>query len=282
MTARRENEYSDEVLAAADFVLGRSSKAPRLGVVLGSGIGAAGDGWGIEGKFPYSTIPNFPTGSVAGHAGELLTGLIGGTPAVIMSGRSHYYESGSMIELAFAIRSLCACGIDVLILTNSAGAVAARIEPGTMMVIQDHICLPALTGLGPLVGPNVGPGPRFPSMARAYDSELLETAIRAASELETDVVSGVYAMVGGPNYETPAEVRFLEALGADAVGMSTAAEAIVAIHCGVRVLGISVITNRAGIQVEEDEHEAVLQMAGRAARDVARVIEIVAAGIGPG
>ena len=251
-------------------------------MVLGSGMGSAWQDWDIEGRYPYADIPDFPTGSVAGHAGELLTGGIGGTPAVIMSGRAHFYETGSTDRLAFAICALCACGIEALILTNSAGGVSARVEPGMMMLIEDHICLPALAGLGPLVGPNAGPGPRFPSMAGAYDGGLLKLAIEASGDLETDVVAGIYAMVGGPNFETPAEVRLLEMIGADVVGMSTAAEAIVARHCGVKVLGISVITNRAGAHVEEDEHEAVLRMAGRAARDVARIIETVAAQMGSG
>lgn len=276
MTARQVRDYPADVIAAADFILERSAAPPLAGVVLGSGIGAADQGWSIDGSYPYATVPNFPTSSVAGHAGELLTGRIGETPAVIMSGRTHFYETGSTESLTFAIRTLCACGIDALILTNSAGAVSPRIEPGSMMLIEDHICLPALTGRSPLVGPNDGPGPRFPSMVGAYDRELLNLAEQAAFGLQTDVATGVYAMVGGPNYETPAEVRMLEAIGADAVGMSTAAEAIVARHCGVRVLGISVITNRAGTKVEEDEHEAVLRMAGRAAEDVARLIEIVA------
>ncbi len=282
MSVRPKADYPAEVLVAAEFIAGRCTDSPRLGVVLGSGIGAAGDGWDIGGCIQYADIPNFPTSSVAGHAGELLTGRIGETPALIMSGRSHFYESGSMAQLAFAIRSLCACDINALILTNSAGAVSSGVEPGAVMLIEDHICLPALTGLGPLVGPNVGPGPRFPSMVGAYDNGLLELAAGAASDLEIDVVSGVYAMVGGPNYETPAEVRLLETIGVDAVGMSTAAEAIVATHCGVRVLGISVITNRAGVQMEDDEHETVLRLAGRAAKDVAGLIEVVALRIGAG
>ena len=282
MAADDGNDYPPEVRRAATHILNEAAVSPRLGVVLGSGIGTAGEGWDIQGRLPFTEIPGFPVSTVAGHAGEMLTGRIGGTPAVVMSGRSHYYESGSMAGLTFAIRTLAATGIEVLILTNSAGGVSPDAEPGSIMLIEDHLALPALTGGSPLVGPNARPGPRFPAMAGAYDGELRDRARRAAAELGIAVHAGVYAMVGGPNFETPAEVRFLETIGADVVGMSTATETIVARHCGLRVLGISVVTNRAGRLIEGDEHAAVLAAAAQAAGDVARIIGLVAGGLDGG
>ncbi len=279
MAAGHDDDYPDDVRRAAARIVEEIAERPRLGVVLGSGIGAAGDGWEIESRLSYADIPGFPVSTVAGHAGELLLGRIGGTAAAVMSGRAHFYESDSMDGLTFAIRVLAATGIETLVLTNSAGGVTPRMEPGAIVLIEDHIALPALAGASPLVGPNVGPGPRFPAMAGAYDAGLRERARQAAGELGIAVEGGVYAMVGGPNFETPAEVQMLATLGADVVGMSTAAEAIVARHCGLRVLGISVVTNRAGVVVAGDEHAAVLAAAGRAAQDVARIVGRAAEGL---
>lgn len=280
MAAGHDNDYPIDVRRAAARILEEPGEPPRLGVVLGSGIGAAGAGWDIAARLPYADIPGFAVSTVAGHAGELLLGRVGGVPTAIMSGRAHFYESGSMDGLTFAIRTLAATGIETLILTNSAGGVSARMIPGTIVLIEDHIALPALAGASPLVGPNVGPGPRFPAMAGAYDAGLREAARQVAGEMGVAVEGGVYVMVGGPNFETPAEVRMLAMLGADVVGMSTAAETIVARHCGLKVLGISVVTNRAGAVVEGDEHAAVLATAGRAAQDVARFVGRVAEDLG--
>jgi purine-nucleoside phosphorylase len=279
VAAGHEDDYPADIRRAAARIVEELGEPPRLGVVLGSGIGAAGAGWEITTRLAYTDIPGFAVSTVAGHAGEMLLGRVGGTLAAVMSGRAHFYESGSMDGLTFAIRTLAATGIATLVLTNSAGGVAARMKPGTIVLIEDHLALPALAGGSSLVGPNVGPGPRFPAMAGAYDAGLREAARRAADKLGIAVAGGVYAMVGGPNFETPAEVRMLATLGADVVGMSTAAEAIVARHAGLRVLGISVVTNRAGAVVVGDEHAAVLAAAGRAAKDVARIVGRVAEGL---
>ena len=277
----KEGQYPAAVVEAAGYIRRESGLPLVVGVVLGSGIGRAWENWDIERRHPYDTIPNFPSTGVVGHAGELLMGRIGGMPAVVMSGRSHYYETGSTDALTFSIRTLCASGISALILTNSAGAVSTRVEPGMIMLVQDHICFPALAGFSPLVGPNTGPGPRFPVISGVYDSQLLSMAVEASQGLETRVTTGTYAMVGGPYYETAAEVSFLERIGADAVGMSTAAEAIVAKHCGIKVLGISVITNSAGIHSKEDGHKSVLGMAKRMTHDVSTIVEAVASRIIP-
>ena len=279
MPAEPGGAYPDDVLGAARFILTRISEPPRLAIILGSGIASAAEEWEIHERIPYAAIPSFPVSAVEGHAGNLLAARVGPLPALVMSGRSHFYETGAMRDLAFAVRTLCACGAGTLILTNSAGGLRSDLTPGRLMLVTDHIALPVLGGFNPLTGPNVGPGPRFPSMTRAYDPALLEEAERAARELGIECASGVYAMVAGPSYETAAEVEFLRRNGVSAVGMSLAPETIVARHCGARVLALSVISNLALAASEEPDHAQVLSVARRSAADVGRLIAEVARGL---
>lgn len=241
--------------------------------MLGSGVSAATECWECAGRLSFVDIPAFPQATVEGHAGEMAACRIASVPALVMIGRPHFYETGSMEGLAFAMRAICACGVQVLILTNASGGLSGALRSGDIVIIRDHVALPALAGFNPLAGPNVGPGPRFPSMGGAYDRELAEWARLAAVEFFIPCSEGVYAMVAGPSYETGAELEYLARLGVAVVGMSTAPEAIVARHCGVRVLGLSVVTNLALGGATETEHRQVLAAARQAAPRLGQLIE---------
>ena len=246
--------------AAVAHVRGRSKLRPVVGLVLGSGLGAFAQSLGGASRIPYGEIPHFPTATAIGHRGELVMGTSGDTPIAVMNGRVHYYEGYSASEVVFPVRVLGRLGVKVLIMTNAAGSVNVNYKPGELMIITDHI---NYMGINPLIGPNEDPlGPRFFDMSDAYDVKLQEVAERACSKVGMTVRRGVYIAFNGPSYETPAEIKMARALGADAVGMSTVPETIAARHMGMRVLGLSCITNMAaGVLKKKLDHREVLEVA---------------------
>lgn len=237
----------DEVLEAATAVRSRSQLKPEVAIILGSGLGDLADAIETPVAIPYAEIPHFARSTVVGHAGRLIIGRLEGVPVVAMQGRFHFYEGYSPAVLTFPVRVMQALGAGTLIVSNAAGGVNLTYRPGDFMLIRDHLNLPGMVGANPLLGPNDERfGERFPPMARAYDLKLRGLARKVAASLpELTLHEGVYAMVSGPSYETGAEIHFLRIVGADAVGMSTAPEVVVARHMNMRVLGISLITNPA-------------------------------------
>ena len=227
---------------AAERIKRLSLLRPKLALVLGSGFHRVVNEMEVEARIPYRKLPGFPPPTVAGHIGELLIGKIARTPILVLSGRAHYYEGHEMDVVTFGVRALAAYGIRDLLLTNAAGGVNRRLRPGDFMLLTDHI---NLMGTNPLRGPCVRGLPRFVDLTRVYDPVLQKLIKRAARNSKVRLHSGVYLAVPGPSYETPAEIRAFAGLGADAVGMSTVPEAIVARQCGLRVTAISCITNLA-------------------------------------
>ena len=255
----------DQIREAAGLIKERLSESASLGIILGSGLGALADEVTDPVHISYGEIPHFPTSSVVGHAGRLVSGKLDGVPVILMQGRVHAYEGYEKDQVVFPIRVLNALGVKDLMVTNAAGALNPDFRPGQIMLIEDHI---NFTGMNPLVGRNSEElGPRFPDMSDAYGSERREVVASIAEQLGVSLQKGVYAGVMGPSYETPAEVRMLHRLGGDAVGMSTVAEVIAANHLGMRVTGMSVITNMgAGLSKTALSHEEVTE-AGLAVRD---------------
>ena len=253
---------------AASYVRARTRLHPSVGIILGSGLADVAKAVETQDVIAYEEIPHFPISTVEGHRGELVLGRWEGREVMVMRGRGHYYEGYPMPSVTLPVRVMQSLGIDSLIVTNAAGALNPSFDPGDIMVITDHINLVGMLGANPLRGPNDWDlGPRFPDMSAAYDAKLVELALEVAEGLPGRVRQGVYVMVAGPSYETPAEVRTLRLFGADAVGMSTAPEVVVARHAGMRVLGISLISNVcfAGPPVGSGvSHEDVLE-AGEAA-----------------
>jgi purine-nucleoside phosphorylase len=228
---------------AAQFLLSKVSVHPRIGLVLGSGLGSFADELSQAMRIPYTTIPHFPPSTAIGHAGQMVIGKVGSVPVAAMQGRVHLYEGYSAHEVAFPIRVFGRMGIRAVILTNAAGGINLKYHQGALVVISDHI---NLQGQNPLVGPNDDRfGERFPDMTQAYSKRYREIAREAARRSGQVLNSGVYAAVLGPSYETPAEIRYLRAIGADLVGMSTVPEVIAARHMGIEVLAISCVTNMA-------------------------------------
>jgi len=252
--------WQPRVREAAAFVRERTRVQPRLAVILGSGLGALADAVERDATIPYREIPHFPVSTAAGHAGNLVLGLLEGRPAVVMQGRVHFYEGYSMGEVIFPVRVMRELGAGVLLVSNAAGGLNREWRAGDLMVITDHI---NFMGTNPLIGPHEEAfGARFPDMARPYDPELVSLAERVALEERILLRRGVYVAVSGPSYETAAELRMLARWGADAVGMSTVPEVIAARQMGMRVLGFSAITDMAtGEVVEPVTHEAVLAVA---------------------
>ena len=246
----------DRLDRAADAVRTRSKIVPRVGLVLGSGFGPLVDAVEVDARIPYGELPEMVASTVAGHAGALVLGTLAGCPVVVMAGRVHLYEGYPLDRIVFPVRLLARLGADVVIVTNAAGGIHPFFNAGDFMVIRDHI---NLTGQNPLIGPNPeGLGVRFPDMTDAYDPTLVELVHRKASALGITLREGVYAGLLGPTYETPAEIRMLRTLGADAVGMSTVNEVIALRHMGARVLGLSCITNlAAGLSKTPLTHEEV-------------------------
>ena len=244
---------------------------PRVGVVLGSGLGAVADAVEDPVVVGYEELPGFPRPTVAGHAGRAVLGSIAGVPVAVLQGRAHLYEGGDPEALRVPVRALRAAGAEILVLTNAAGSLRPSVGPGSLMAIIDHI---NMTGVNLLTGPNDDAvGPRFPPMADAYDPALLNAMRASARDLGLDLAEGVYLAVTGPSFETPAEIRAYRTLGADAVGMSTVQETILARHCGLRVAAVSVITNLAeGMGDEPLSHEQTLRAAHDGAGDLARLL----------
>jgi purine-nucleoside phosphorylase len=232
---------------------------PRIGVVLGSGLGGFADGIEEAVEIPYGEIPGWPTTTAAGHAGTLVLGTFAGAPLAVMKGRAHLYEGLEPERVVFGVRVLGRLGVEKLLLTNAVGAIDVALSPGQLVLIADHV---NLQGSSPLVGPNDDSlGPRFPEMTAAYDPGLRALAHEAAGELGFELPEKVYAAWLGPAFETPAEIRFLRAIGADLVGMSTVPEVLAARHMGIRCLAISCVTNMAaGVKAEPIDHEAVLEI----------------------
>jgi xanthosine phosphorylase len=249
----------------------RAGTRPRLGVVLGSGLGMVAEAVSAPVEIAYDELPGFPRPTVPGHGGHVVLGQIGGVPVALLQGRAHLYEGGDLDELRTPVRALRAAGAEVLLLTNAAGSLRPELGPGELMLITDHI---NLTGTNVLAGPNDDElGPRFPSLRDAYDPELRYELQLSARELGIRLAEGVYLAVRGPSFETPAEIRAFRTLGADAVGMSTVHETIVARHCGLRVAALSAITNLAeGMSDEPLSHEQTLLDAARAAQNLAPLL----------
>jgi purine-nucleoside phosphorylase len=234
----------DDLLTGVHAIQDRSHYRPRIAIILGSGLNSLAERVAKADIIPYDEIPFFPLSTVRGHSGRLLLGNLVDIPVAVMQGRAHYYEGYSLSQVTLPIRVLHLLGAEIVIVTNAAGAIRQDWSPGDLMAITDHINLPGIAGHNPLCGPNDELlGPRFPSMSPAYDVELLNLLRLEARYQEIRIHEGVYAMVAGPNFETPAEIRFLRAIGADVVGMSTVPEVLVARHAGMRVLGISCISN---------------------------------------
>jgi purine-nucleoside phosphorylase len=261
----------DCIMEAVDFIRKKSPAAPQVGVVLGSGLGAFADSVSDKTVIPFAEIPHFKATGVAGHAGRLVLGKVGPVSVAVQQGRIHYYEGHDLGDVVFPVRVLAKLGVRSLILTNAAGGTNPAWKPGDLMVIRDHI---NLTGVNPLRGPNDERlGPRFPDMSTAYDPSFREIIAAAMAEIGLEPHTGVYAGLCGPSYETPAEIRMLVALGADAVGMSTVAEAICARQMGLRLAGISCITNlAAGISAQPLSHQEVTETGARVTGDFIRLL----------
>ena len=255
-------ELQQRIHAAADYIRARISYRPTIGMVLGSGLGDFADTLEDAVRIPYAEIPNFPVATAPGHVGALVFGKKQGREVVVLQGRIHFYEGLSQQQITLPIRVLAALGVKTLVLTNAAGGVNTNWEPGTLMMISDHI---NYSGANPLIGPNLDDfGPRFPDVSDLYTKQLRCAVKEAAKKAGIELQEGVYMMFSGPNYETPAEVRMAKIVGADAVGMSTVPEALVAGHCGMNVVGVSCITNiAAGLSDQKLDHSEVLEIADR-------------------
>jgi purine-nucleoside phosphorylase len=247
---------------AADFIESRSTLRPSVAVVLGSGLGAFADTLENRSVILYHEIPGWPPSTAVGHAGKLVIGTIAGLPVAALAGRAHVYEGYTPQQVVYGVRALAGFGVESIILTNAAGGVNPSFGPGQLVLISDHI---NLLSQNPLTGPNDDAlGPRFPDMSEAYSKRFRQIAREAASEIGLDLQAGIYAAVPGPSYETPAEIRYLRAIGADLVGMSTALETIAANHMNVKVLGISCVTNyAAGVTDRKLDHREVLEVGER-------------------
>ncbi|HEY7387286.1 MAG TPA: purine-nucleoside phosphorylase [Bryobacteraceae bacterium] len=244
--------------AAVRHIQSRTKLRPAIAVVLGSGLGAFANELTNPTAISYSEIPGWPCSTAIGHAGELILGCLSSLPLAVMAGRAHLYEGYSPAQVTFGVRVLGRLGVHSVVFTNAAGGINLAFQRGGLVLISDHI---NLQGVNPLVGPNdESAGPRFPDMSEAYAAKYREIARQAAAELGIPLAEGVYAALVGPSYETPAEIRYLRAIGADLVGMSTVPEVIVANHMGMKVLAISCVTNMAaGILPQKISHEEVLE-----------------------
>lgn len=262
----------EEVNATVDFLKAKASTCPQVAIVLGSGLGNFADVLKDKFSLDYSDIPGFLECSVQGHQGQLHFGKIGNVEVVLMQGRFHFYEGYKLDQVVFPIKVFAQMGCEQLILTNAAGGIHTSYAQGQLVLIQDHI---NLTGQNPLVGKNIEKfGPRFPDMTYTYNPAINELFVEQAKELNIDLKTGIYAGVLGPTYETPAEVRMLKILGADLVGMSTVPEAIIGHHMGMKVTGISCVTNMAaGISKIELKHEDIKDVANKVMADFSSLVE---------
>ena len=269
-------DITERLEKARAYVAERAGLTPKVGIVLGSGLGDFASRAKIVSEVPYADIPEFPQSTVEGHKGQFVFGYLGSTPVVIMQGRVHYYEGYPMEDVVMPARLMGLLGAETLLLTNASGGINRSFKGGDIMLITDHI---AALVPNPLLGRNIDRlGTRFPDMSEVYDSVLRNAVIKSAEELGIDLKQGVYCQLTGPSYETPAEVRMLGKLGADAVGMSTAVEAIAARHMGLKVCGISLVTNMAaGISQTQLSHEEVKQAADAAGKKFGDLLEKVIA-----
>ena len=261
----------ERVEHASRVIRARTKLEPRIAIVLGSGLGSFADDFDEPVSIPYEEIPGFARSTAQGHAGRLVIGKVDTVPVVAMQGRVHYYEGYSLEQVTFPIRTFSLLGVKTLILTNASGGINVELNQGTLMVISDHL---NLMGDNPLRGPNEERfGPRFPDMSAVYSPELQALVVEESRAIGVDVRRGIYGALSGPSYETPAEIHLLRTLGADAVGMSTVPEAIVARHMGLEVLGISCITNMAaGISDEPINHEEVMATGDRVREAFAQLL----------
>lgn len=235
----------NEVAAA---VRAKTNHQPKVGIILGSGLGGLADAVQDADIIPFSDLPHWPTSTVMGHSGRLVIGTLQDRSVMVMQGRIHFYEGYSMSQVTMPVRVMKQLGVEILIVTNAAGAINPDYEPGDLMLIEDNLNLVAMMGFNPLVGPNIDEfGVRFPDMSQPYDRELMRLAREAAKETNVPLREGVYAGLSGPSFESPADLRFLRGIGSDAVGMSTVPEVIVSHHAGLRTLGISGISNKANL-----------------------------------
>jgi purine-nucleoside phosphorylase len=267
-------DYYHQVIEAAEWLREHGIGAPDVAIVLGSGLGDFASVLTDPVTIPYATIPNWPAAAIVGHAGTLTVGTLKGHTVAALGGRAHFYEGHNMRIVTFATRVMGLGGVRTLILTNAAGAINLALKPGTLMAIDDHI---NLMGTNPLVGPNEDRfGPRFPDMSEVYSKRLRAVADEAAEATGVTLAHGVYVALHGPSYETPAEIRYLRAIGADAVGMSTVPEAIVARHMGLEVLGISCITNAAaGVLPKPLVHDEVMEVARQVRASFGALLEAI-------
>lgn len=265
----------EKIQGAADYIRGKIGEKPQIGIILGSGLGPLVGALEQPLELDYSDVPGFPETTVAGHAGKLVYGNLGGKSVLVMKGRFHFYEGYEIDQVVFHIRVFKLLGIENLLVTNAAGGINTAFKPGDLMLITDHISLFAPS---PLRGRNLEDfGTRFPDMCGAYDGSLLETAREAAEMEGLPLQEGVYVFAQGPMFETPAEIRALRILGADAVGMSTVPEVITARHSGMRVLGISCITNMAaGVPGQPPNHKEVMETAKQVEKKFTALVKRIA------
>ncbi len=263
--------YIEKINKSIDFISSKISKSPKVGVILGSGLGSLADEIKNSVKIKYEDIPYFPKSTVEGHVGQLVIGELAGKNVVAMQGRFHFYEGYDLSEVTFPVRVMIGLGIESLFVTNAAGGVNTDFEPGDLMLISDHI---NFTGSNPLIGENFDElGPRFPDMSAAYDKDYIDIARRVGEKQGLGLKTGVYMWLTGPTYETPQEVKMIRILGGDAVGMSTVPEVIVANHQGIKVLGISCITNMAsGILNQPLNHQEVVETSLRVKDEFQKLI----------
>lgn len=251
----------EEIDEAAGVIQSQIGNQPRIGMILGSGLGTLAEAVKNSVVIPYGEIPSWPVSTVEGHQGRLVIGSLEGQEVLVMQGRSHFYEGYSMPQIGFPVRVMQQLGLEILIVTNAAGAVNPGFEPGEVMLITDHLNLLGMAGESSLRGPNLDRfGPRFPDMGLAYDRELITFARQAADDNGVTLQEGIYVCLAGPSFETPADLRFLKSIGVDAVGMSTVPEVTVARHGGMRALGLSTISNKANLDGDTiTSHEEVLE-----------------------
>lgn len=255
----------EQIDETAQAIRARLSELPRIGMILGSGLGSLADSVENPAIIPYPELPNWPLSTVAGHQGRLIAGKLEGQRVLVMQGRTHYYEGYSMAQITLPVRAMQRLGVEILIVTNAAGGVNPGFNPGELMLITDHLNMVGMAGQSPLRGPNLDVfGPRFPDMSQAYDRKLCELARQVARDHSITLHEGVYAGLAGPSFETPADLRFLRGIHVDAVGMSTVPEVTVARHGGTRVLGVSGISNKANLDGNTiTTHEEVLEAGAR-------------------
>ena len=251
----------EQIDEAVDEIRRRTSYQPRVGLILGSGLNNLAESVQKADIIPYGELPNWPVSTVQGHAGRLVIGELEGQNVFVMQGRIHFYEGYSISQITLPVRVMLRLGLEMLFVTNAAGGVNPDFVPGDVMLITDHLNLLGMAGVNPLMGPNIDElGPRFPDMSQAYDRKLMEMARQVASKENISLREGVYCALSGPSFEGPADLRFLRLAGADAVGMSTVPEVIVARHGGLRVLGLSGISNKANLDGSSiTTHEEVIE-----------------------